>query len=659
MTFLFLGLGIILAGGAAAAGLRRTRLGERLYALAVLAGSAIAAVPALAVVLGGTTPEPVRLAGAVAGSPWVFALDPLSAVFLLVFLLVGAAAALYGVSYLRPERAHRPVAVAHLLTAVLLVSLALVVAAQAVVPFLIAWEMMALSTYLLVVFESEKADTRRAGFVYLAVTHAGTLALVLMFVLWGARAPDLTFASLARAAPGLPGGAGGAGVVFALALLGFGVKAGTVPLHFWLPGAHAGAPSHVSALMSGIVIKTGIYGLLRVVSLAGGAPPQWWAWTVLVLGLVSGVLGVVWALAQHDLKRLLAYHSVENIGIILLGIGVGALGQGHGSAPIAVLGYGGALLHVMNHALFKSLLFMGAGAVVRATGTRRMDRMGGLARAMPRTWPTFLVASAAIVGLPPLNGFVSEWVVFQALLGSASGQGALRLAVFGAAGLGLIGALALACFAKVCGVVFLGSPRSADAASARDADAGMLVPMWVLAGLCVAIGLAAPLVVAPALRVGASVAGLGAGAGREAAELVAAPWIAGAAAVLVAVTAALWLLRSSVLRRRPTATAETWACGFETTTPRMQYTASSFAAPLLKVFGPVSSVRVTHDAAGFTTHTRDPVLDATLLPLWARVEAAAARLVPLGRSRLHVSLLLFVATVVVLLVYLAAAGPGP
>jgi len=656
MAFFFAGLALILAGGFVAVLARRAPpVADHLFVVLVGLGSVVGAVPALRVLAGGGVVS-VSVAVALPGGPWVFGLDPLSAFFVLVFLGVGAASAMYGVAYLGAERGHRPVALAHLLVAMLIVSLALVAAAQAAVAFLVAWEVMAIVAYLLVVFESERAEARRAGLIYLVATHTGTLALFVLFATWGVRASDLTFASLAAVAPALPyGGA----AVLVLGLVGFGVKAGLVPLHFWLPGAHAASPSHVSALMSGLVIKTGIYGLLRLVSLLG-APPAWWGWAVLALGLASGVLGVLWALAQHDLKRLLAYHSVENIGIILLGLGMGALGGAYHVPVVAVLGYTGAVLHVMNHAVFKSLLFLGAGSVARATGTRQIDRLGGLSRLMPVTWLTFLVASAAIVGLPPLNGFVSEWVVFQALLRAGVAQGPLRLAVFGAAGLGLIGALALACFAKVDGVVFLGRAREAEAAAAREVGAGMLVPMIALALACVLIGVAPVLVCGPALRAGGLVAGVGgiSGLAGVAETVVAVRWIAGSAVALIAALGLGLLLRAAILRRRPVAVDETWGCGYAVPNVRMQYTASSFAAPLVEAYAPLAGVHVERSATSYATHARDPVLELALLRSWGRLRTLAGRLRPIQRGRLHVYLLYVVATVIALLVYLAAAGPA-
>jgi formate hydrogenlyase subunit 3/multisubunit Na+/H+ antiporter MnhD subunit len=542
--------------------------------------------------------------------------------------------------------------VAHLLVALETVSLALVVTARSAMPFLIAWELMAIFAYFLVTFESEREETRRAGLIYLVATHTGTLALIALFAYWGQRAGGLTFEALA-AAGRLP--AGGA-LVFALALFGFGFKAGVVPLHFWLPGAHAAAPSHVSALMSGVLIKMGVYGLLRVVSLTG-APPAWWGWLVLCLGVGSAILGVLWALTQHDLKRLLAYHSVENIGIILMGMGIGALGARFEAPLVAALGFAGAVLHALNHALFKSLLFLGAGAVQRATGTRVIDRLGGLAHRMPYTWIAFLIGSAAIVGLPPLNGFVSEWLVYQGLLRSAD-LGPARAALFGVAGLALVGALALACFAKVGGAMFLGLPRTASARAGREPGAGLLLPMFVLVLACVAIGLAPALAVGPALRAGAEVGGIG---GESPAATALAPGLSAIsllALALVVLAGLGWWLRDRRLARRPVMRDETWGCGSARPGPRQQYTAASFAAPLAAAYGAISGVRLVREAGGLHTHPREIVLDHLALPLWSRVRALAGRLRPIHHGRLWAYLLYLLGTLLALLVYLALQAEG-
>ncbi len=649
MTLVALGVALIfLAGLAAAALARRPAVGETLFRILFGGGCVAGALPALSVLSGATVPD-VRLVPATPFGPWVFGLDALSAVFLLAVLSVGAACAFYGLAYLAHERGHRAVGAAHLLLAVLVAALALTVVAQAALPFLIAWEVMAVAAYLLVVLEHERREVRRAGMIYVVATHVGTLLLFALFAIWAGGASDLSFAALAAHPPFSPGRGG---MILAVALIAFGLKAGAVPFHFWLPEAHAAAPAHVSALMSGVVIKMGIYGLLRTVVLFG-SPPPWWGWVVLALGAVSGVLGVVWALAQHDIKRLLAFHSVENVGIILLGAGAGALGVAYGHPLIAVLGFAGAALHTLNHALFKSLLFLGAGSVIHATGTREIDHLGGLARRMPRVTATFLVGAAAIVGLPPLNGFVSEWVVYQALLRGASAGDAMQLAGLAAVVLAFIGALALACFVKVVGILYLGAPRHALAMEPREPAPGLIRPLVGLAAACVVIGLVPIAVVPAALRVGSLVAGLPLQA--DAAAGPATVFTVGLAVSLLVA----WGLYAALGRGRERLEAATWSCGYPAPTARMAYTASSFAAPLLSVFRSFSGVRTRRTGDAFATHASDPVLDGVLVPAWRGARTAAAWLRHVQRGGLSQYLLWVGAAVVASLLYLLTAGRNP
>jgi hydrogenase-4 component B len=642
---------LMLIGGALPSLSRRRPLaGEAAFRIVFGAACGLGAVPAIAS-LAGASHADVHLRAAVPGGPWVFGVDALSALFLLAIFLAGGTSAIYGITYLGPERGRRGVAAAHFLTALMVAALVLVVTARAAVPFLIGWEVMAVAAFLLIVFEHERPEVRRAGLVYLGATHAGTLALFALFAAWGDGAADLTFASLAAQAPDLP--AGGA-VILVLGLFGFGMKAGMVPLHFWLPEAHAAAPSHVSALMSGVVIKMGIYGLFRTVVLMG-SPPAWYGWVLVAIGALSGILGVVWALAQHDLKRLLAFHSVENIGIILLGLGAGTLGVAYGESVVAVLGFAGAALHTLNHALFKSLLFLGAGSVVHGAGTREMDRLGGLAVRMPRTAAAFLVGAAAIVGLPPLNGFVSEWLVFLSLVQTGGTALPLRLAVIASAALGLIGALALACFAKVFGIVFLGLPRTAQAGAARESSRGMVVPLFVLAAACILIGLLPIVAVRAAVRVAAIAAGSGNTGAVDYGMAAASPMTAFALALAGALILA-WLLRRRVWPLRDAAATVTWGCAYPAPTPRMQYTSSSFAAPLLSSWSAVSSVRTHRTHGALSTHPIEPVLEGVLRPMLRFVISGAALLRPLQRGRLTQYLLYIGLAVLSLLLYLLAAG---
>lgn len=649
MTLFVAGLVLWLAAAGAAFAVRHQGARNRLVTGFALSGSVLAAVPALRVLAGGDSVR-VRWAAALPGGDWVIGIDPLSALFVLIVLLVGGACAAYGVAYMRHAGKPDHASSSHAAVAVLVIALAVVVTARSVVLFLGAWEVMAIASFVLIMTEHERPEVRRAGMIYLVVTHTATLALFVMFALWARGAADWTFASLAAAGP--PTGAGGVALL-ACALFAFGVKAGLVPAHFWLPPAHAAAPSHVSAIMSGLVIKTGIYGLIRVVVLAG-APPAWWGWVLLAVGVASAVLGVLWALAQHDIKRLLAYHSVENIGIISMGLGLGALGTAYGHPGLSVVGYGAALLHTVNHALFKSLLFLSAGAVQRAAGTRNIEELGGLARRMPGTWGAFVIGAAAIVGLPPLNGFVSEWLLFLGLFGTARVGDATRMAVLGAPILAVVGALALACFAKVAGIGFLGRPRTEGADRAREVGAGFLAPAWTLAAACVAIGILAGAVVPPVLGVAAGLGGATAGLSDPVVTgaLASARAVTAFAALLVLLIGVVGFLRWLLLRRVAVRSGPTWACAYPAPTSRMQYTASSFAAPLVRLFGGLAGVREHRGATLFHSGIRDLVLDDVALPAWRVVQRLALRLRPIQQGRLHVYLLYVVAALVALLAYL-------
>jgi hydrogenase-4 component B len=563
--------------------------------------------------LAAPGPTGLLLPGTPLGSQGYLRLDAIGGFFLVPVLTLSACGTVFARGYwgdLR-EGARR----VRLLFGLCAGFLALLTAAAHALTFLLAWEGMALTGFLLVMAEDRDPATRRAGWVYLAATHTGTLCLFAAFGLAADGGRGFLFTPVA---PGLAAGPLGT-LVFLLFLVGFGLKAGIMPLHFWLPPAHAAAPSHVSSLMSGVLIKMGILGLVRILALVPD-PPRWWGILLVVLGAVSGLLGVAFALAQHDLKRLLAYHSIENIGIILLGLGLGTLAKGGGHPVLAVLAYAGALLHVLNHSLFKGLLFLGAGSVVHATGTRDLERLGGLARRMPVTAAAFLAGAWAICGLPPMNGFISEWLIY---LAAFRGLALPRpvWAVLALAALATIGALAAACFAKVYGVVFLGSPRSHEAATAHEPPASMRGPMLGLAGACLAIGVV-PALLAPALgRAATALAGQPAPVGlARMAHLglltaLALPLLAGAALLLA------WS------RRRAGAAPEaggrpTWDCGYAAASPRIQYTASSFADGLVGALRFVLwprehrvRLRALFPAArGYHSHVPDPVLDRLAAP---------------------------------------------
>jgi len=609
---------------------------------------ALAGLAAAARVLCGGAPPALALLRTPLGTPGFLRLDPIGAFFLVPVLVLPACGAWFGAGYWGD--AHESARRLRLLLGVTTGFMALLVAASHALTFLLAWEGMAVTAFFLVAAEDRDPETQRAAWIYLVSTHSGTLCLFAAFgLLSGA---GFLFLPVP---PGLAASPRGT-AVFLLFLAGFGMKAGIFPLHFWLPPAHAAAPSHVSSMMSGVLIKMGILGLVRALCLVPD-PPLWWGALLVALGAVSGILGVAFALAQHDLKRLLAYHSIENIGIILLGLGLGTLGKSTGHPELQLLGFAGALLHVLNHSLFKGLLFLGAGSVVQATGSRDLERMGGLARSMPVTAGVFLAGSWAICGLPPLNGFVSEWLIylaaFRGLAFTHSSWPVLALAA-----LAVIGALAAACFAKVFGVVFLGEPRSPEAAAAVERPRSMRAPMLVLAGACLAIG-AVPVAVGPALaRAAGAAAGLPAPAGLGA--LAHFGILTAAALALLAAAGLLWAWARG--GAAPRAGLPTWDCGYAAASPRIQYTASSFADGLVSAMRFVlwpqvrwRRVRGLFPAQrAYRSHVPDLVLDRVAEPGLGLAARGLAVLHFFQSGQLPLYLLYILITLVALLVWMVA-----
>lgn len=508
-------------------------------------------------------------------------LDPLSAFFLMTIACVALASGIYGSGYLRGHGEKRNLAAHYFFYLQLTTCLLLVVTAKNALVFLAAWELMTIFAYFLITFYDEKKSVRQAGFLYLVVTHCGTFCLLVMFILMGHAAGSMDFDQMALThySPAV------AAVLFGLGLIGFGVKAGFFPAHIWLPHAHPAAPSYISAMLSGFMIKTGIYGLLRLIFMMKDVPP-WGGPAVLLIGAVSGVLGVLYALGQHEIKKLLAYHSIENIGIIALGIGIGLVGSAAHQQAIAVIGYAGALLHVFNHAIFKSLLFLSAGSVIRSTGTGEIDEMGGLLKHLPFTGHLFLIGSLSICGLPLFNGFISEWLVYKALFDGVIhfNKGGIILSALSLVSLALIGGLALACFAKAFSVIFLGKNRSRWPVVYRENSWRMWAPMMGLAAICVWIGLFPKTMVTFSLG-GAyfltSVSNAPAGI-----ETLVQPMLSiiKVLYVFLLIASVLFLFRKFLSLRVSERQSETWACGYASPSPRMQYTASSFAEPLLRFF---------------------------------------------------------------------------
>ena len=600
--------------------------------------------------------QPIELPWAIPGAEFDVAVDGLSAIFLVPVFLISLLGNIYGLGYWNQIEHAQNGRKLRLFYGLLTAGMALVAVARNGILFLFAWETMALSAFFLVTTEDEQPEVRAAGWIYLVATHVATMCLFALFALL--RAASGSFKLVPLEAGSLSPGA--ATAVFVLALVGFGIKAGIMPLHVWLPSSHAIAPSHVSAIMSGVIIKMGIYGLVRVTSLLPD-PPVAWGGIMLALGAVSGVLGVAFAIGQHDLKRLLAYHSIENIGIIVMGLGLALIGRSLGRPEWVVLGLSGCLLHVWNHATFKALLFLSAGSVIHAAGTREIDHLGGLQKSMPRTAFCFLVGAVAICGLPPLNGFVSEFFIYLGLFGTLVDKATPSFAVagFGAAALALIGALALACFVKVYGAVFLGMARGEQAQHAHESPANMLGPMGVLVVCCFMIGLA-PQLVAPVL--GMAIGAWTPNATGTAVRLVGlAPldWISVMGAVLVAslALAGAWLRMR--LRAGPIAYGPTWGCGYLAPNTRMQYTSSSFAQMLVTLFGWALRPRVHRprnlplfpQKSAFHSEVPDTVLDEAVLPAFGFVAWLFSWLRILQQGNVQFYLLYIFAALVALLLW--------
>jgi hydrogenase-4 component B len=582
------------------------------------------------------------------------ALDSLSAFFLLCLFLVSGINSVFAAGYLRVHASARTIPTQFAFHNLLISSMALLILARDGVLFIMAWEAMSIASFFLVATDHDDVEVRRAGYLYLVASHLGTVCLFLMFAVLARTLGSFDFDAWTAARSG-PGHL--SNLIFLLAVVGFGTKAGFWPTHVWLPQAHPAAPSPVSALMSGVMIKMGIYGLVRTLQFLG-PPPAWWGLLLIGIGLVSGVLGVLLALTQHDLKRLLAYHSVENIGIIALGLGVGVLGQSQGRPSMAFFGFGGALLHVLNHALFKSLLFQAAGNVALATGQRNIQSLGGLSKRMPLTSMLFLVGSMAICGLPPFNGFVSEWLIYVGAF-----QGSSELITHCAAGsilalcaLALMGGLALTCFVKAFGVVFLGEPRSAAAQEAQEVGTLMTLPMTVSASLCVLIG-TYPALALRLVRPAVGQLTASATVPLEADSMLAA--LARVGAALVGLVLLLAAARGFLLRRRVVASTATWGCGYVAPTPRMQYSAGSFAAPVLFIYRPLLGTKVNQEPVrGYFPQTASYEEDASdlaqtrmVLPAASAVLRVAARIRMLQHGRVQLYLVYIFGTLIGLLMW--------
>ena len=650
------GAGLITAGNAAFA---RTVA----FPLGALAGVALAAFGLQAVWLPAQT---LTLPLGLPDLPFHLRVDPLAGFFLMLLGSVSAGISVYATGYFREEASGR-LALISLQYHVFLASMAFVLLADDAYLFMVAWETMALSSYFLVITDHQQPAIRKAGFLYLLIAHLGAIAILLCFgVLHGGRG-DYTFDAL-RAAELTPPWAT---VAFLLAFFGFGAKAGMIPLHAWLPEAHPAAPSPVSALMSGVMIKTAIYGMVRVIYDLIGHVRWEWGMVVLAVGAGTTLFGVLYALMQHDLKRLLAYHSVENIGIILLGLGMSMVFIGFGHPAAGALGLIAGLYHTLNHAVFKGLLFLGAGSILHSTGLRNLNDMGGLIRVMPRTAFYFLIGALAISALPPLNGFVSEWLTFQTALQTPLLQnGVVRslLPLF-AATLALAGALTAMCFVKVYGIAFLGRPREPahGTPTPRPGDAGRMERYgmaWLAAG-CFLLGLFPTSFLLMLNRVAVSLTG--GGLSEEALSGSGWVWLAPAAAeqasyspliffvVIVAVTLLAFFLVRRFYHGR-VRFADPWDCGFPRQTSRMQDTADAFGQSIRHVFGPLyrmdRRLPGPDDAApSYELKIEDRHWYWLYLPVARAAEFVSSKIALLQQGRISIYLLYSFITLIALLVF--------
>lgn len=639
---------IVLAGCSGLPGLflRHGTLGQRLASVAALTSSLLALPSILYLLIGGGEASFI-LNWNLPFGPCEVALDPLSLFFLIPIFLIFPAGSLYALGYW-PATAHDSEKSVTFFYGLLACAMALVVVARNGFLFMMAWEVMALSGYFLLVAEHGEKEVRSAGIVYLVASHLGGGALTALFasLFW-------ITGSFAFPAPQSLAVAGGVtSTLFLLALAGFGSKAGMMPLHLWLPSAHANAPSHVSALLSGVMLKVGIYGLLRVMSFVPERP-LWWGALLAAVGLTSALAGICVASAQRDIKRLLAYSSIENLGIITTGIGVFLLGEGSGNPRLAFLGLAGALFHVLNHALFKPLLFFCAGSVMHAAGTRDLDRMGGLARRLPFTAFFALCGSIAICGLPPFNGFASEMLLYLGFFGEA--RSAVPFVALGAPVLAMVGGVAVIAFVKLYGIAFLGEPRTEAAAHGHEAPGTMLAPIGLLASLCLLGGLFPQLYMT---LVRSASRGFAPDTASVSALPVPAFWFAVAGGSVILLAVMLHLFLQGKVRER-SVSGPTWGCGYLRPSPRIQYTGSSFGAFFSSLSGVLIRTRISADpvtglapaAARFSYAPEETLLHRVVLPFLNLAGVACAFLRRLQHGEVQIYILYIFATLMLLLLW--------
>jgi formate hydrogenlyase subunit 3/multisubunit Na+/H+ antiporter MnhD subunit len=562
----------------------------KIAVLGVLVIAAVSSIPAVRALLG--TDTRYVLEGTLVTGPIPLLIDPLSAWFILLINFTFITGALYGLSYMQPYE-NRPAAVSmHWISYVFThAGILTVCVVQNSIIFLFAWEVMTLGTFLLVTFDNTQARTIKAGINYLIQSHVAVLLLTVSFVWVSAQAGSYSFEAISRFA--LTRDHAFSLLLMLIFFTGFGIKAGFVPFHTWLPLAHPAAPSHVSGMMSGVLIKIGIYGILRMILLLN-VNYLATGFFILSISVVTGIYGVMLAIVQHNLKRLLAYHSIENIGIIGMGIGIGCIGMGTGNPGLALLGYAGALLHTLNHSLFKSLLFFTAGNISKAVHTMTIDRFGGLIRKMPQTAFLFLIASMAICGLPPFNGFVSEFIIFSGFFNGIRETGFPSVLMFVLAifGLSLIGGLAILCFTKAFGAIFLGTQRFNLEQRDKEGSWQSMLPLYAIALLILAIGLFPQvfikMLLLPVVQLTGSLPASGRGSMEDSFRVISRIGLYSLG--FISLSGLIYMIRKKATGGRPVVEGPTWGCGYVAPTARMQYTASSFIRNYRKLAEPLLAI---------------------------------------------------------------------
>jgi formate hydrogenlyase subunit 3/multisubunit Na+/H+ antiporter MnhD subunit len=646
---------------------RLGRVASLIGSIGPMVGSILGLMACIQMLLHAT-PLVLRLPWNLPLGSFYIELDALSAFFLIPFFILIPITALYGYGYLKKYEKRKALGISWFFFNTLVASLVAILLARNGLLFLICWEIMSVSSFFLVTFENEQAEVRSAGLIYLIATHIGTIFLLVFFILLGQANQSLDFKQLTDAASYAPHFTT---LLFCLALVGFGTKAGLIPFHVWLPVAHPAAPSHVSALMSAVMIKTGLYGIIRTITLLG-TPSILWGWILITIGLTSALIGVLFALVQHDIKRLLAYSSIENMGIMTLGIGIGLVGQLAGYPQVALLGWMGGLLHMLNHSLFKGLLFLGAGAVSQISGTREIDKMGGLLKRMPWTGFSFLLGALAISGLPPFNGFISEFLIY---LGAFKEVGAINTPVpetmsvlitaFSTLfGLALVGGMAAICFTKAFGMVFLGEPRSEVIQNAHEVKVSMRLAMLILALGCLVLGLAAPFLpyflqplcaqVLPASFI--TSASLDVLINQISQTLF---YITVISALFLILIIVFLLIRKYKKSPYPASQTVTWDCGYLAPNARMQYTASSFVQPLATFFRTLLQLKEKHKpVAGLFPHhaslqseSADPFHHRFYSPIFESIKYFFSRWHWIQHGRLHLYILYIALVLIILLVW--------